>query len=223
MQRKLPSQKCERVCNLDGTDLRRKCLRWVLDHRDAIANAHPDIPPSLNYRAADIWEPFFVLADLAGGDWPEKARHAALALAECAQESNFISSLLLDTLVIFVDNQADRLFSRDLVAALNSWLDRRWREVTNGKPITELWLAKQLRPFGIQPKTIWIGEVSAKGYLLDEIQTASQRYVTRADYEALKAEFQSPKPPADASPSPQPPPPDPSQQPQPPPTPPPAS
>jgi len=34
----------------------------------------------LNDRAGDIWEPLLALADLAGGDWPGKARQAAVAL-----------------------------------------------------------------------------------------------------------------------------------------------
>ena len=31
-------------------------------------------------RAADTWEPLVAVADLAGGDWPELARHAAIVL-----------------------------------------------------------------------------------------------------------------------------------------------
>jgi hypothetical protein len=34
----------------------------------------------LEDRAADTWEPLIALADLAGNDWPQRARTAALAL-----------------------------------------------------------------------------------------------------------------------------------------------
>ena len=34
----------------------------------------------LEDRAADTWEPLIAVADLAGGRWPELARHAAVVL-----------------------------------------------------------------------------------------------------------------------------------------------
>src|SRR5436853_1249408 len=77
MQRKTASEKCERLRSLDGTELRRKCARFVKDHAEEIAAAEPGIPADLNDRAADIWEPLLALADLAGGEWPQAARAAA--------------------------------------------------------------------------------------------------------------------------------------------------
>jgi len=88
MQRKSPAQKCERCRNLDATRLKRQCERFVLDHGLAISGANPEIPATLNDRCADIWEPLFALADLAGGDWPQRARQAAMGLARRAAEDN---------------------------------------------------------------------------------------------------------------------------------------
>ena len=51
---------------------------------------------------------------------------------------------------------APRIFSRELVEALNSG---RWKGQAN-----EMWLANRLRPYGVKPKTLWIGEKAAKGY-----------------------------------------------------------
>ena len=42
--------------------------------------ARPVVPEALNDRAAEGWESLFAIADLAGGEWPERARAAALAL-----------------------------------------------------------------------------------------------------------------------------------------------
>ena len=39
------------------------------------------VPDGLNDRAADNWEPLLAVADRAGGDWPERARKAAVALS----------------------------------------------------------------------------------------------------------------------------------------------
>ncbi|MDB6059021.1 MAG: hypothetical protein JWO95_2865 [Verrucomicrobiales bacterium] len=65
MQRKMVAEKCERLKSLDGEILRRKCARFVQDHAEEIQSAQPTIPEALNDRAADIWEPLFVLADIA--------------------------------------------------------------------------------------------------------------------------------------------------------------
>src|SRR5207249_2112173 len=105
MQRKSSREKCERLRTLEGTELRRKCARFVMDHSEEIARAQPEIPEDLNDRAADIWEPLLALADLAGGDWPEKARKAALGLTAIAQEESPIGALLLDLMIMFVQER----------------------------------------------------------------------------------------------------------------------
>lgn len=185
MQRKVAGEECERLRLLEPHELKRKCLRFVTDHAAAIASSMPELPLGLNDRAGDIWEPLLVLADLAGGAWPEKARQAAVALASNAQESSPIGALLLDILVCFVSSKSDRIFSRDLIGYLNEATRRPWSEVRNGKPVTELWLSQQLRPYGIRPRTIWIGEQQAKGYLQADFRDVFRRYIPRAEVDAL--------------------------------------
>jgi hypothetical protein len=146
----------------------------------------PEIPAELNDRAADIWEPLFVLADLAVGHWPSTARKAAVNLTITAQETNPVGSLLLDIFVIFHLGETDRLFSRDLVRELNGLADRPWAEMSRGKPISELWLAQQLRPYGVKSRTIWIGETSAKGYVQEDFREIYKRYIPRSEVEALR-------------------------------------
>jgi hypothetical protein len=192
---------CERTRTLDGTVLRRKCARFVQDHASAIAKATPEVPVSLNDRAADIWEPLLVLADLAGKltegsegskgtrDWPRVAREAAEKLSAKSQESNPIASLLLDILLILVQIEGERIFSRTLVAGLNARRDRPWAQMRNGKEITELWLAQQLRPYGIRSKTLWIGEEAAKGYEKDDFGDIFARYVPRSEAQEFVEEL----------------------------------
>jgi putative DNA primase/helicase len=189
MQRKTSHETCERLRNLDATTLRRQCARFVLDHHQAIADATPDLPPGLNDRAADIWEPLLALADLAGAHWPALARQAALGLTASSQDHSPIGSLLLDILFLFVRGSADRIFSRDLVEGLSWFTDHPWAQMVKGKKITELWLSQRLRPYGIRPKTIWIGETQAKGYLQDDLAEAFRRYIPKSELEALKAEL----------------------------------
>src|SRR5438034_9011688 len=80
----------------------------------------PQVPSALNDRAADIWEPLLVLADLAGGQWPELARRSAEGLTMRAQQYSPIGSLLMDIATIFLFNDVQRLFSRDIAGRV-SW------------------------------------------------------------------------------------------------------
>jgi hypothetical protein len=200
MQRKTDSEQCARLKELDTLELQRKCVRFVQDHAAAIAAAEPPIPAGLTNRAADIWEPLLALADLAGGHWPDLARQAAVNLTARAHEHSPIGALLLDILILFTHRNSDRLFSRDLVASLNFRLDRPWAEARKGKPITELWLAQQLRRYGIRPRSIRIGDATGKGYLYEDFKEAFKRYIPRSEVEALKAELaesaEPPPPPA---------------------------
>src|SRR5437660_2603500 len=94
MQRKTINEDCERLRDLDTTALRERCIRFVLENQNAIATARPEIPENLNDRAADIWEPLFALADIAGGDWPAKARRAAEGLTASAHGRSPLGALL---------------------------------------------------------------------------------------------------------------------------------
>ena len=193
MQRKAVDEESERLRNLEATELRQKCARFVRDHAPAISSARAEIPSSLNDRAADIWEPLLVLADLAGAEWPALARQAAVNLTLAGQENNPIGMLLLDILLIFASSDRDRIFSRTLVESLNGFDNRPWAEMRNGKEITELWLAQQLRPYGIRPKTIWIGDRAAKGYLQEDFKEVFPRYIPFSEVQALMKDSQPPE------------------------------
>ena len=188
MQRKTSKEICERLRNLDGAELRQRCARFVADHGKGIAAARPEIPAGLNDRAADIWEPLLAVAEAAGGRWPELARQAAVALSASAQEGSPIGSLLLDIYVIFVNQAAERLFSRELVAGLSQMEERPWRVLLRGKAVTEMWLAQQLRPYGVRPGSIRVGERIGKGYVGAEMAEMFRRYLPRAEVEAFLEE-----------------------------------
>jgi hypothetical protein len=188
MQRKTAHEECERLRYLESEDLRRKCARFVRDHASEIGKARPVLPGILNDRAGDIWEPLLALADLAGGEWPQKARQAAEGLTSVAQESSPIGSLLWDILLMFVKSERERLFSRWMVGWLNEMPDRPWGEMRKGKAVDERWLAQQLRPYGIKSKTMWIEEEAAKGYENEDFTEVYRRYIPRSEYDAMIAE-----------------------------------
>jgi hypothetical protein len=187
MHRKTMHEQCDRLRDLHGHNLKRQCLRFVLDHSEAIAAARPQVPRELNDRAADIWEPLLALADLAGDRWPELARQSAINLTANAQDQNPLASLLLDIFILFHESNKDRLFSRDILQHLNGCLTRPWRILRNGREINDIWLSQQLRPYGIKPRNIVIGGVQAKGYLQDDLLEICRRYLTKGDIDALRA------------------------------------
>jgi len=91
-----------------------------------------------------------------------------------------MGALFFDILICFVNHEAERLFSRTLVGALKGSEDRPWWELKRGKEAPEAWLAGQLRPYGVRPKTMWIGEEAAKGYLKEDFADVFQRYIPKA-------------------------------------------
>jgi len=173
MQRKGAGDSCERLRNMDLEQagiLRRCCARYVLDYAHEIAKHQPAIPSELNDRAADIWEPLFVLADMARGRWPQDAREAALALTTKAQEGGPTAELAADLLRCFEHRTPDRLLSRDLVQDLSGVGARPWREGLQASDLTPRWLSRCLSPHGVRPRNIRVGQEIGRGYCLEDVQ-----------------------------------------------------
>ena len=198
LHRKTAEDVCGRLRKFSPGDIKRKCLRFVLDHAERIAAAEPDIPRELNDRAADVWEPLFVIADLAGGRWPQLARDAAIGVGAAANDSNPMAVLLFDVYVQFSFARTDRMFSSELVECLNGYAGRPWKDLLRGRPMDERWLARQLNPYGIRPRNLRIGGVQAKGYYQEDMVETVRRYVPKSEARALIDEI---KPVAEESPA----------------------
>ena len=131
----------------------------------------------------------FALADLAGGEWPERSREAAVGLSASAQGGDAVSSLLVDILEVFLRAGQERVFTRELAWWLNRVEDRPWAGLKRGKEVKPQWVAQQLQVFGIRPRTMRIGEERAKGYERADFIEVCRRYVPRVDLEAWKGEL----------------------------------
>ena len=66
------------------------------------------------------------------------------------------------------------------MGTLNAIGDRPWEVLRSGKRMTELCLANLLRPYGVRPKSVWIGEQSAKGYAKEDFVDVVGRYSAAA-------------------------------------------
>jgi putative DNA primase/helicase len=187
MQRKPREQKVSRLRRKDGAELIEiagKLVRWAADNMAALRQAEPAIPSGLNDRAADGWEPLFAIADRAGGDWPERARKAALAISgdTAIDDEEMGSMLLADVRAVFTTKGSGHLSSADLADALAAMEDRPWADWRHGKAITRNALARLLKPYGIAPDTIRMGDRTPKGYRMTDFENAFTRYLVPAPH-----------------------------------------
>jgi putative DNA primase/helicase len=83
----------DRASDLD--ELARKAARWARDHVAPLRESDPEMPDGIYNRAADNWRPPLSIAELAGGEWPERARKAAVALSRAGDDSGSPRVLLL--------------------------------------------------------------------------------------------------------------------------------
>jgi hypothetical protein len=74
--------------------------------------------------------------------------------------------------------KADRMASADLVEALVAIEGRPWAEMGRShKPLTQNRLARMLKPLGITPENIHIGDKVPKGYVFRHFEEAFTRYL----------------------------------------------
>src|SRR5215467_2712903 len=148
LQRKPRSAKVERLRKRDNAEfavLRQKAARWAADNFAKLADPDPQIPDALNDRAADNWRPLLAIADLAGGDWPNRAREAACILCGDGHDAVSANELLAADIRKAFEGK-EEIRSADLIAQLVADPERPWAEWKNGKPLTQKQLAALLKP-----------------------------------------------------------------------------
>jgi Protein of unknown function (DUF3631) len=154
--------------------LGQQAARWVADHQIQLAAHDPDMPAELGNRLADNWRPLITIADVAGGDWPERAREIARGDRVPVGELGIM--LLEDIKRIFEAERVDRIPSAVLANKLVLEEDKPWVEYSYGKQISTRQIAELLAPFKIIPNTIRVGTTTPKGYLLKQFLDAFAVY-----------------------------------------------
>ena len=151
---------------------------WSASAVPILEQTRPALPEELGDRAADVWEPLLAIADLAGGEWPERARNASLTLsAGSVKEDDSLGVMLLkDVRGVFQERKIDRMASADLVQALLKIEESPWGDLS-GKPLDAGRLAKLLKPFGIGPKQLRLGPDNKKGYEPKFFEDSWDRYI----------------------------------------------
>jgi hypothetical protein len=183
MQRRKSGAEIERWTRRESA-VEAELLRWLLQcwaelvHPYAleyVRSGHPVLPKEVEDRDADCWEPLLTVAELAGGDWPERARVAAVA--HVAQDGvKMIPSegieLLTDIRSIFDKRQVKAIFTTELLAELTK-LDSRWRRFDGRK------LARLLHSYDIYEtnRDQRINDVVRKGYRAEYFEDTWSSYL----------------------------------------------
>lgn len=158
--------------------LRDRLICWIQPLAVDLEKAEPKMP--VEDRAADTWEPMIAIADAAGGDWPERARAACIALVKGAEEADEEQSLgttlLVDIKQIFAavswpPTVEPFMPSAMLVNELRTIDESPWREFD----LSQRKLAWRLKDFGVKPEHN--AAKTARGYHLKQFTDASDRYL----------------------------------------------
>jgi Protein of unknown function (DUF3631) len=197
LERKLRGQTVKRLRTRDGGELHllaRKIARFVGDNEQRLRHDQPEVPKELNDRARDAWEPLIAIADIAGGDWPKRARTAATTLAGIheseAVDGDVRQTLLADIRDIFAcefptdhpdhnDKYGPRLATKRLLELLHTIEERSWSTWGRArKPIADVALAGLLKGYGIRSGSVRLDDGSTpKGYYARSFQEAFERYL----------------------------------------------
>jgi hypothetical protein len=148
---------------------------WLTPQLKVLEAAQPIMP--LEDRAADTWEPLIAVADLAGGDWPERARAAAVVMTGEAEKTSVASDriqLLIDVRAAFGTEEA--LPTGLLLNRLRADEEAPWARYDN-TGLTARKLAALLREYEIRSTNIrFPGIGQTKGYKASDFTDAWMRY-----------------------------------------------
>jgi Protein of unknown function (DUF3631) len=188
MERRSPGETIERFrfrqASADAQPICEALEAWAAKNVRALREARPDLPDALDDRAQDGWEPLLAIADAAGGDWPARARAAAVALHGdmSAEDPSFGVALLADIEAVFRERATDRISSVELLVGLvdregpwAEWWGRAVRDKDTRGPGFRL--ARMLKRYGIRPKAMRTPSGTQRGYLAEDFADVWARYL----------------------------------------------
>jgi hypothetical protein len=151
---------------------------------ETLRDARPILPEELNDRAQDISEPLVAIADLAGGEWPDKLRHAVVKLCGQEEDADIGVRLLGASKSVFDSTGADKIATENLLQALVAVEDGPWAlmfedALKHDKLQTAASkLARLLKGYKIKPRTLKLyDETTAKGYHRADFEPLWRRYL----------------------------------------------
>ncbi len=178
MQRKKRGDKIAKFRRYDGSEIRRKCLRWVKDNLPALEAVKPmDLDECATDRQEDVWEPLVAIARVAGGDWEKRIREAATNLSGGANTAatEAVGHQLLSFMREYFVANGDKADTKTLIERMNNSGD--FSGINRGRGVTPYFLAQHLKPYGIEPRNLKMDGKVVKGYDRDGFDEAFQTYL----------------------------------------------
>lgn len=144
---------------------------WARSVALDLAGSWPEPVPGVENRNGEVWEALLAVGDMAGGEWPQRARRACLEMVK-GNESEPVKSpgqRLLDDLRSVWKVSDGNMSTAELI--------RRLYDVP-GSPWRTLWpeaaapreMSALLAPFGVRPTKLRQGEKTMQGYKLADLQ-----------------------------------------------------
>jgi hypothetical protein len=181
MRRRAPDEAVEpfrrRLHLPEGESLRMMLARWCTEIADGMEGVEPEMPQGVNDRDADCWEPLLAIADVAGSDWPARARAAAIRLVAAASDHTITTGVQLLSDLRDVFGEAHKLSTEAILHRLHNLPESPWADIY-GKPLNDRGLATRLRKYGVKPKVIRIGGGTHRGYLAEDLRDQWKRYLS---------------------------------------------
>ena len=104
------------------------------------------MPPELFNRTGDNWRGLFIIAEAAGGEWPELRPAGGEGGVRRGGQS--IALQLLEAIwQVFAEKKVVRLHTKALLPALLSVEESPWEKANNGRAIDAYWLRDELAGF----------------------------------------------------------------------------
>jgi len=185
MRRRLPDEPVERLRSDKDqgfAPLASRIARWTQDNADKILAQEPEIDPSLSDRQADVWRELLRIADTVGGEWPQRARIAAIELCAKQSDDGDLSIRLLADLKTLFDTDPSRgaWTSAVIVEYLNHLEPSPWPDYARGRGMDANRLARLLAKFDVRSKNIVEGKQRLKGYLVSSFVDVFARYLPQS-------------------------------------------
>lgn len=144
-----PYRERQNGAELEAT--RDRIAAWARTAAKAIGEPWPEMPDGIADRDADVWEALLAVADAAGGEWPKRARDAALVLVRDARDrpASLGIRLLADVRRIFDKADDTRLRSTELLHELIGLEDGPWSDLGGKGAVDSRYLGRTFDAYGI--------------------------------------------------------------------------
>jgi hypothetical protein len=180
MKRRRKDQKVEpfrrRLHGIEAEAIKQNLEELAVRIRPQVGEAWPELPPGVEDRHADKWEPLIAIADALGGDWPQIARDTALAFVEQSQAAPESVGVRLLSDIRGIIGSEDRIASQDLLDRLKALEESEWATY-RGLGLDTRGLSRQLGKYGIKSEALKFEGSTLRGYRVREFADAFDRYL----------------------------------------------